>query len=398
MHFELTDEQRMTREMVRDFAQNEVKPAAQDRDHSGEFPWDLIRKMGSLGLLGLPIPEEYGGAGSDTVCYAIAVEELARVCGSTAITVAAHTSLGTYPIWRFGSETQRARYLPRLASGQGLAAFGLTEPEAGSDAGSTRTRALADGDGWVLQGQKTFITNGSIAETVLITAVTDPGQGTRGISSFIVEKGTAGFRPGRDEEKMGLKSSVTSQLFLEECRVPRDSLLGQVGDGYKQALITLDGGRISIGAMALGLAQGAYEHALAYSKERVQFGRRIAEFQAIQWMLADMATEIEAARLLVYRAAWLKDQGALYTREAAMAKLYSSEMAERVCFKTIQIHGGYGYMREYDVERMYRDQRLCTIGEGTSEIQRLVIARQILGKLQLVGGASEEGTCTHSCS
>jgi len=381
MHFELTDEQRMTREMVRDFAQNEVKPAAQDRDHSGEFPWDLIRKMGSLGLLGLPIPEEYGGAGSDTVCYAIAVEELARVCGSTAITVAAHTSLGTYPIWRFGSETQRARYLPRLASGQGLAAFGLTEPEAGSDAGSTRTRALADGDGWVLQGQKTFITNGSIAETVLITAVTDPGQGTRGISSFIVEKGTAGFRPGRDEEKMGLKSSVTSQLFLEECRVPRDSLLGQVGDGYKQALITLDGGRISIGAMALGLAQGAYEHALAYSKERVQFGRRIAEFQAIQWMLADMATEIEAARLLVYRAAWLKDQGALYTREAAMAKLYSSEMAERVCFKTIQIHGGYGYMREYDVERMYRDQRLCTIGEGTSEIQRLVIARHILGKL-----------------
>jgi len=315
------------------------------------------------------------------VCYAIAVEELARVCGSTAITVAAHTSLGTYPIWRFGSETQRARYLPRLASGQGLAAFGLTEPEAGSDAGSTRTRALADGDGWVLQGQKTFITNGSIAETVLITAVTDPGQGTRGISSFIVEKGTAGFRPGRDEEKMGLKSSVTSQLFLEECRVPRDSLLGQVGDGYKQALITLDGGRISIGAMALGLAQGAYEHALAYSKERVQFGRRIAEFQAIQWMLADMATEIEAARLLVYRAAWLKDQGALYTREAAMAKLYSSEMAERVCFKTIQIHGGYGYMREYDVERMYRDQRLCTIGEGTSEIQRLVIARHILGKL-----------------
>jgi len=381
MHFELTDEQRMTREMVRDFAQNEVKPAAQERDHSSEFPWDLVRKMGSLGLLGLPIPEEYGGAGADTTCYAIAVEELARVCGSTAITVAAHTSLGTYPIWQFGTERQRAKYLPRLASGRGLAAFGLTEPEAGSDAGGIRTRAVLDGDEWILQGQKTFITNGSIAETVVVTAVTDPDKGTRGISNFVVEKGAPGFRPGRDEEKMGLKASVTSQLFFEECRVPRDSILGQPGDGYKQVLITLDGGRISIGAMALGLAQAAYERALAYSKERMQFSQPIAKFQAIQWMLADMATEIDAARLMVYRAGWLKDQGARYTREAAMAKLYCSEVAERVCFKAIQIHGGYGYMREYDVERMYRDQRLCTIGEGTSEIQRLVIARQILGRL-----------------
>jgi len=380
MHFQLTEEQRMTREMVRDFAEKEIKPLAQERDRTGEFPWELIRKMGPLGLLGLPIPEEYGGAGADTLCYAIAIEEIARVCGSTAITVAAHTSLGTYPIYLFGSEEQKRKYLPRLASGQALAAFGLTEPGAGSDAGATKTRAVLDGDEWVINGQKIFITNGSIADVVLITAVTDPEKGTRGISNFIIEKGTPGFRPGRDEEKMGLKASVTSQLFFEDCRVPKENILGQPGEGFKQFLITLDGGRISIGAMALGLAQGAYERALAYSKERVQFGQPIAKFQAIQWMLVDMATEIEAARLMVYRAAWLKDQGVRFTKEAAMAKLYASEVAERVCFKAIQIHGGYGYMREYDVERMYRDQRLCTIGEGTSEIQRLVIARQILGK------------------
>ncbi|MBC8446367.1 MAG: acyl-CoA dehydrogenase [Chloroflexi bacterium] len=379
MHFELTDEQRMTREMVRDFAENEIKPLAQERDHSGEFPWELIRKMGPLGLLGLPIPEEYGGAGADTICYAIAIEEIARVCGSTAITVAAHTSLGTYPIYRFGSEAQKRKYLPRLASGQGLAAFGLTEPEAGSDAGATRTRAVREGDEWVINGQKIFITNGSIADVVVVAAVTEPDKSPRGIGNFIVEKGTPGFRPGRDEEKMGLKASVTSQLFLEDCRVPQENFLGQPGEGYKQFLITLDGGRISIGAMALGLAQGAYERALAYAQERVQFGQPIARFQAIQWMLADMATEIEAARLLVTRAAWLKDQGVRFTKEAAMAKLFASEVAERACFKAVQIHGGYGYVREYDVERMYRDQRLCTIGEGTSEIQRLVIARQILG-------------------
>ena len=379
MHFELTDEQRMTREMVRDFAENEIKPLAQARDHSGEFPWEIIRKMGPLGLLGLPIPEEYGGAGADTVCYAIAIEEIARVCGSTAITVAAHTSLGTYPIYRFGSEAQKRKYLPRLASGQGLAAFGLTEPEAGSDAGATRTRAVREGDEWVINGQKIFITNGSIADVVVVAAVTEPDKSPRGIGNFIVEKGTPGFRPGRDEEKMGLKASVTSQLFLEDCRVPQENFLGQPGEGYKQFLITLDGGRISIGAMALGLAQGAYERALAYAQERVQFGQPIARFQAIQWMLADMATEIEAARLLVTRAAWLKDQGVRFTKEAAMAKLFASEVAERACFKAVQIHGGYGYVREYDVERMYRDQRLCTIGEGTSEIQRLVIARQILG-------------------
>ena len=380
MHFELTEEQRMTREMVRDFAEKEIKPLAQERDHREEFSWELIRKMGALGLLGLTIPEKYGGAGGDTLCYAIAVEEIARVCGSTAITVAAHISLGSYPIYQFGTEEQKRKYLPRLASGQGLAALGLTEPGAGSDAGATRTRAILDGDEWVINGQKIFITNGSIADVVIVVAVTDPEKGKRGISNFVVEKGAPGFRPGRDEEKMGLKGSVTSQLFFEDCRVPKENLLGRRGEGFKQILKILDGGRISIGAMALGLAQGAYERALAYSKERVQFGQPIAKFQAVQWMLADMATEIEAARLMIYRAAWLKDQGLPFTKEAAMAKLYASEVAERVCFKAIQIHGGYGYMREYEVERMYRDQRLCTIGEGTSEIQRLVIARQILGR------------------
>jgi butyryl-CoA dehydrogenase len=381
MDFELTEEQQMMQRMVRDFGEKEIRPVAQEMDASGEFPWAVIRKMGSLGLLGLPVPEEYGGCGADTVTYAIAVEEISRVSGSLGITLASHTSLGLDLINRFGSEAQKRKYLPSLASGKGLAAFGLTEPEAGSDAGAVRTSAVPDGEQWVINGQKIFITSGSIADVVIVAAVTDRSAGTKGISSFIVEKGTPGFRPGRDEEKMGLRSSVTSQLFFEDCRVPKENLLGQLGEGFKQFLITLDGGRISIGAMALGLAQGAFEAAVKYSRERVQFGQPIAKFQAIQWMIADMATEIDAARLMVYRAAWLKDQGARFTKEAAMAKLYASEAAERACFNAIQIHGGYGYVKEYDVERIYRDNRLTTIGEGTSEIQRLVIARQVLGRL-----------------
>jgi len=379
MNFRLTEEQQMIRKMVRDFAEREIAPIAQETDKTGQFPWELIRKMASLGLLGLPIPEEYGGAGADNVSFAIALEEIARACGSTAITIDAHTSLACEPIYLFGTEEQKRKYLVPMARGEKLGAFGLTEPEAGSDAGATKTRAVLDGDEWVINGQKIFITNGSIADVVIITAVTDPGKGVRGISNFIVEKGTPGFRPGRDEEKMGLKGSITSELFFEDCRIPKENLLGKEGEGFKQFLITLDGGRIAIGAMAVGLAQAAFEKAVAYSKERVQFGQPIANFQAIQWMIADMATEIDAARLLVYRAAWLKDQGVRFTKEAAMAKLYASEVAERVCYKALQIHGGYGYMREYDVERMYRDQRLCAIGEGTSEIQRLVIARQVLG-------------------
>jgi alkylation response protein AidB-like acyl-CoA dehydrogenase len=379
MNFELTEEQQMIRKMVRDFAENEVAPLAQETDKTGQFPWQIIHKMGKLGLMGLPFSEEYGGAGADTVSYAIAVEEISRVCGSTGITLAAHISLATFPIHHFGSEEQKRKYVPKLASGEWIGALGLTEPGAGSDAGGIKTRAVLDGDKWVINGQKCFITNGSIADVVVLTALTDPEKRTRGISSFIMEKGTPGFRPGRDEEKMGLKGSITSELFFEGCRIPKENILGTPGDGFKQALVTLDGGRISIGAMALGLAQGAFERALAYSKERQQFDQPICNFQAVQWMLADMATEIEAARLMVYRAAWLEDQGVRFTKEAAMAKLYASEAAERACFKALQIHGGYGYMREYEVERMYRDQRLCTIGEGTSEIQRLVIARQVLG-------------------
>jgi len=378
MDFELTEEQQMIRKMARDFAEKEIAPIAKETDAEGKFPWETLRKMAALGFLGLPFPEEYGGAGADNVSLAIAMEEIARVCGSTAITLDAHTSLCCEPIYLFGTEAQKQKYLPRLCSGEWIGAFGLTEPGAGSDAGGTKTRAVRDGNEWVINGQKCFITNGSVADVMIITAITNPEQSTRGISSFIVEKGTPGFRPGRDEEKMGLKGSITSELFFEDCRIPAENLLGKENQGFKQFLITLDAGRIAISAMALGLAQGAFERALAYSKERVQFGQPICNFQAIQWMLADMATGIDAARLLIYRAAWLKDRGMPYTKEAAMAKLYTSEMAEGVCYKAIQIHGGYGYMKEYEVERMYRDQRLCAIGEGTSEIQRLVIARQLL--------------------
>jgi butyryl-CoA dehydrogenase len=381
MDLELNEEQRMVREMVRDLAQKEIGPRAAEVDKSEQFPAENIRKLGELGLLGLPYPERYGGGGGDTVSYAIAVEEVARACGSTALIFAAHVSLGCAPIYYFGTEEQKKKWLPRLCSGQGLGAFGLTEPEAGSDAGSTRTVAVRDGDSYVLNGSKMWITSGAIADVVNCTAKTDPAAGTRGISCFLVEKGTPGFVPGKNEPKMGLKGSVTSALTLENCRVPASNMLGKEGEGFRQMLVTLDGGRISIGAMALGLAQAALDQAIAYSKQRVQFGQSIAHFQAIQWMIADMATEIDAARLMVYRAAAMKDAGVRFTKEAAMAKLYASEVAERAAFKAVQIHGGYGYSREYPVERIYRDQRLCTIGEGTSEIQRLVIARQVLGDL-----------------
>jgi butyryl-CoA dehydrogenase len=378
MDFRLNEEQRMVRDMVRDLARNEIAPRAAQVDKGEEFPEETIRQMSELGLMGLPYPEEYGGGGGDYLSYAIAVEEVARACGSTALIYAAHVSLGCAPIYEFGSE--KRKWLPRLCSGQSLAAFGLTEPEAGSDAGSTRTTAVLDGDAFILNGSKMWITSGAIADVVSCTAKTNPEAGTRGISCFLVEKGTPGFIPGKNEPKMGLKGSVTSALSFENCRVPARNLLGREGDGFKQMLVTLDGGRISIGAMALGLAQAALDEATSYAKERVQFGRPIAKFQAIQWMIADMATEIDAARLMVYRAAAMKDAGVRFTKEAAMAKLYASEAAERAAFKALQIHGGYGYSREYPVERIYRDQRLCTIGEGTSEIQRLVIARNVLGK------------------
>jgi butyryl-CoA dehydrogenase len=380
MDFELTEEQRMFRRMVREFAEKEIAPRAEEIDETDCFPDDLFRRMGELGILGLPFPEEYGGSGGDYISMVLALEEIARVSGSMAIMLDAHTSLCCEPIYLFGTEEQKRKYLVPLARGEKIGAFGLTEPQAGSDAGATRTQAIRDGDEWVINGQKNFITNGSIANVAVITAKTDPEQSTRGISSFIVEKGTPGFQPGRDEKKMGLKGSVTSELFFEDCRIPAGNLLGKENEGFKQFLITLDAGRVAIAAMAVGLAQGAFEKATAYAKDRVQFGRPIVKFQAIQWMIADMATEIEAARLLVHRAAWLRERGERFTKEAAMAKLFATEMSERACYKAIQIHGGYGYVQEYEVERMYRDQRLCAIGEGTNEIQRLVIARQVLGR------------------
>jgi alkylation response protein AidB-like acyl-CoA dehydrogenase len=378
MDYALSEEHRMLQRMVREFAEREIAPRAEEIDATDEFPHDLFCRMGEVGLLGLPFPPQYGGSGANYHAMVIALEEIARVSGSMAITLDAHTSLCCEPVYRFGTEEQRQKYLPPLACGDKIGAFGLTEPQAGSDAGATQTRAVRDGDDWVVNGQKIYITNGSIADLVVFTAKTDPQKGTRGISSFIVEKGTPGFKPGRDEKKMGLKGSVTSELFFEDCRIPAENMLGEENQGFRQFLITLDAGRVAIAAMAVGLAQGAYERSIDYAKDREQFGRPIADFQAIRWMLADMTTEIAAARLMVHRAAWLKEQGQPYTKEASMAKLFATEMSERVCHKAIQIHGGYGYVREYEVERMYRDQRLCQIGEGTNEIQRLVISREVL--------------------
>ena len=379
MDFQFTEEQRMIKEMVRDFAEKEIAPRAAEIDLSDEFPHDIFKRMGELGLLGIPFAEAYGGAGGDYLSLLIAMEEIARVSGTVAIILDAHTSLCCEPIYLFGSEEQKKKYLPSLLNGKKIGAFGLTEPQAGSDAGATRTRAVCDGDQWVINGEKIFITNGSLADVLVVTARTDPNLGTHGISSFIIEKGTPGFHPGRDEKKMGLRGSVTSQLYFQNCRIPMANLLGQENKGFNQFLTTLDAGRLAISAMAVGLAQGAMDKAVAYAREREQFNQPIAKFEAVQWMIAEMGTEIEAARMMLQRAAWLKGQGAPFTKEAAMAKLLSSEVSERACYKAIQIHGGYGYLRDYAVERMYRDQRLCAIGEGTSEIQHLVIARQILG-------------------
>jgi alkylation response protein AidB-like acyl-CoA dehydrogenase len=378
MDFELTAEQRAVQALVRKFAREKVAPLARHTDETGEFPRPIFEQMADLGLLGLTVPEQYGGAGADTFSYALAVEELAAVCGSTALTYAAHTSLACMPLLWFGNEPQKQRYLTHLAQGKGLGAFALTEPQSGSDAAGLRTTARQEGDSWVLNGQKMWITSGSIADVIVVAAVTDPEHGARGISNFIVTRDTPGFTPGKDEPKMGLKGSVTSQLFFDNCRLSAENLLGEPNAGFVQFMKTLDGGRISIAACALGLARAAYEAALAYAKTRRAFGQAIADFQAIQIKLADMATELDAARLLTYRAARLKDQGQAYGKAAAMAKLFASEAAERICYQAIQIHGGYGYSREYPVERYYRDARLMTIGEGTSEILRTVIARRVL--------------------
>ncbi len=378
MDFDLTPEQEMIRKTVREFAEKEIRPVAAYHDQTGEFPAKTIAKMGSLGLMGMLIPTEYEGAGLDTICFAVALEEVARVCGSHALIMSAHNTLGMGHIWLSGSDAQKKRYIPELASGRKIAAWALTEPASGSDAAAMRTTAKKTAKGWVLDGTKNFCTNAPVASTFVIMAVTDPSKGNKGISAFIVERGNPGLKVGKVEDKLGVRASGTAQVLLNECEVPRDALLGDEDRGFVSALRILDNGRIGIGAMAVGLAQGALEEAVKYAKGRVQFSKPIAEHQAIQFMLADMAMRIEAARTLVHRAAWLRDQAKPFKREAAMAKLYASEMSSFVTNKAIQIHGGYGYIKDYPVERLMRDAKLTEIGEGTSEVQRLVIARELL--------------------
>jgi hypothetical protein len=376
--FVLTEEQEQLQREIRTFAAREIAPYVMKWDEASEFPLATIKELGKLGLLGVIFPPEYGGAGLGYVDYALAIEELSAVDGALGITVAAHNSLGTNHIFLTGSELQRRKYVPLLASGEWLAAWALTEPGSGSDASSARTTAVKKGDRYVLNGNKTFITNGHYADVAVVIAVTDKSKGTHGLSAFIVEKGTKGFRPGKKENKLGLRASDTSELIFEDCEIPAENLLGQEGEGFVDAMRVLDGGRISIAAMALGIARGALDAALKYVKERRQFGRTIAEFQGTQWKLADMATELDAARLLTQRAAVLKDAGRKVTRESSMAKLFAGEVAVRICSEAVQLFGGYGVIKDYPAEKYYRDVKVCTIGEGTSEIQRMIIAREIL--------------------
>jgi len=386
LDFSLSDEQKQLQRTVRDFAQTEIAPHVMEWDEASRFPSELIPKLAELGLLGIIFPENYGGAGLGYIEYAIAIEELARVDGSVALIVAAHNSLCTNHIYKFGTEAQRQKYVLPLAQGKKLGCWSLTEPEAGSDAGGTRTIATRKGAGWVLNGAKTFTTNGHYADVCVAMAVTDREKDRHGISAFIIEKGTPGFRPGKKENKLGMRASDTSEVVFSDCFVPEENLLGKQGDGFVNSLQVLDGGRISIAALALGMAQGACGAATKYAQERKQFGKPIAEFEGIQFKLADMVTEISAAEMLVYHAAWLADKsnanggGIRFTRESSMAKLYASEAAVRVANEAVQVFGGYGFIKDYPAEKFYRDVKLCTIGEGTSEIQRLVIARHILGK------------------
>jgi short-chain 2-methylacyl-CoA dehydrogenase len=379
MNFDLSDEQRLLRDTVRDFAQQEVRPVAEELDRTKSFPYELVAKLGELGLMGIPFPQEYGGGGADTLAYALAVEELARVDSSVGITMAAHTSLGTMPIHLWGTDEQKSEWLPELCAGRKLASFGLTEPEAGSDAGATRTTAeLRDGD-WVVNGAKQFITNSGtdISGCVTITAVTGRSNGSREISNIIVPNGAPGYTQGEQYRKMGWNASDTRPLSFEDCRVPEGNLLGRRGEGFKQFLQILDGGRIGVAAMGVGLAQGALDEAISYARERRAFGQPIGKFQAIQAKIADISAQIEAARLLVYRAAVLKDRGEPFTLTAAQAKLITGRLAVRATEEAVQIHGGYGYIEEYPVCRFYRDAKILTIGEGTDEVQQMVIARQL---------------------
>jgi len=379
--FTFSEEHQHLRKSVREFAEGEIAPHVMEWDEAAHFPTEILPKLGEMGLMGVIFPEEYGGAGMGYVEYATVIEELARVDGSVGLFVAAHNSLCSNHIYKFGTEEQKKKYLVPLAQGKKLGAWSLTEPEAGSDAGGTRTTAVRDGNDWILNGAKTFTTNGSYADVCVAMAVTDKSKDSHGISAFILEKGMPGFRPGKKENKLGMRASDTSEVIFTDCRVPAGQLLGPLGEGFIGSLKILDGGRISIAALALGMAQGALEAATSYAQQRKQFGKAIAEFQAIQFKLADMATQVEAARLLVYQAAWLADEkNVRFTRESSMAKLFASEVAVRVANECVQVHGGYGFTKDYPAEKYYRDVKLCTIGEGTSEIQRLVIARQLLGK------------------
>ena len=378
MDFEYTPEQVQLRKAVREFAEAEIAPHVMEWDEAQIFPMEVIRKLGKLGYMGSIFPEDLGGAGLGYIEYSIIIEELSRVDGSVGIIVAAHTSLCSNHIFKAGSEEQRQRYIPRLASGEWIGCWSLTEPEAGSDAAGTRTAARLEGECWVLDGAKTFTTNAHYANVCVAMAVTDRTAAQHGISAFIIDKGTPGFRPGKKENKLGLRASATGEVIFENCRIPQAQLLGKRGEGFVDSLKVLDGGRVSIAALSIGMAQGAYDAALRYSKLRRQFSRPISEFQAIQNKLVDMATSIDAARLLNYRAAWMLDHGRRVTKESAMAKLFASETAVHVANEAVQIHGGYGFIKDYPVEKFYRDVKLCTIGEGTSEIQRLVIARQLL--------------------
>jgi butyryl-CoA dehydrogenase len=378
MDFELTDEQQLIRDAVREFAEAEVTPIAAELDRDHRFPYELLPKLAEMNLMGMPYPEKEGGAGADYVSYVIAIEEISRACASTGIIVSAHTSLATWPIFKFGTQEQKDQYLHDLASGRRLGAFALTEPGAGTDAAAGTATATLHADGYALDGSKMFITNAPYAEVYIVFAKTDPERGARGISAFVVEKDTPGFSVGEAEHKLGIRGSSTPPIYFSDCRLPREALLGAEGDGFKIAMATLDGGRIGVSAQALGIAQAALDAAVAYAKERVQFGKPIANLQAIQWMIADMSTEVDAARLLVYRAASCVDNGRPYSTEGAMAKLFASETATRVAGKAIQIHGGYGYTESYPVERNYRDAKITELYEGTSEVQRMVIARSAL--------------------
>jgi butyryl-CoA dehydrogenase len=390
MDFELAEEQQMVRETTRAFVEKEVKPVASRFDRQGIYPSELVKRMGELGLMGMLVPQEFGGSGMDLLSYVVAMEEISKAWASLAVALSVQNSLVCAPIFRFGSAAQKEKCLAPLARGERLGCYALTEPGSGSDAGSIQTRAKRAGNDFVLNGNKIFTTNGNCADLAIVYAVTDPAKGKNGISAFIVEKNSPGFLVGKLEDKLGLRSSDTASLIFEDCRVPHENLLGIEGEGFRIALATLDGGRIGIAAQALGIAQGCLEESVAYAQQRRQFGRAIAEFEAIQWMLADMATEIDAARLMTYRAAWLAEQGRKFTKEAAMAKLFASETANRAAYKAVQIFGGYGYTKEFAVERFFRDARITTLYEGTSEIQRLVIARRLIYGEEIAHEVHEE--------